>query len=65
MSTDNEICRMDAVTVAARVKDKTLSAIEVTEAVLRRMDKLEPVPCFKILNGTPQTRFTAWRRKEN
>ena len=42
MSADNEICRMDAVTVAARVKDKTLSAVEVAEAVLRRMDKLEP-----------------------
>jgi aspartyl-tRNA(Asn)/glutamyl-tRNA(Gln) amidotransferase subunit A len=42
LSTDNEICRMDAVTVAAKVKAKELSAIEVTEAVLRRMDILEP-----------------------
>ena len=42
MSTDNEICRMDAVTVAAKVKGKELSAVEVTEAVLRRMDALEP-----------------------
>ena len=42
MSTDNEICRMDAVSVAARVKDKTLSAVEVADAVLRRMEKLEP-----------------------
>jgi aspartyl-tRNA(Asn)/glutamyl-tRNA(Gln) amidotransferase subunit A len=42
MSADNEICRMDAGTVAAKVKDKTLSAVEVTEAVLRRMETLEP-----------------------
>ena len=42
MSVDNEICRMDAGTVAAKVKDKTLSAVEVTEAVLRRMETLEP-----------------------
>ena len=28
-STDNEICRMDAVTLAGRVKNKTLSAVEV------------------------------------
>ena len=41
MSTDNEICRMDAVSVAARVKNKTLSAVEVADAVLRRMEKLE------------------------
>ncbi len=41
-STDNAICRMDAVTLAKRIKAKELSAIEVTEAVLRRMDVLEP-----------------------
>ena len=42
MSADNEICRMDAATVAAKVRNKELSATEVTEAVLRRMEKLEP-----------------------
>ena len=42
MSTDNEICRMDAVSLAAKVRSKALSAKEVTEAVLRRMDVLEP-----------------------
>jgi aspartyl-tRNA(Asn)/glutamyl-tRNA(Gln) amidotransferase subunit A len=41
-STDNAICRMDAVTLAKRIKSKELSATEVTEAVLRRMDVLEP-----------------------
>ena len=42
LSTDNEICRMDAVTLARHIRSKELSAIEVTEAVLRRMDVLEP-----------------------
>jgi aspartyl-tRNA(Asn)/glutamyl-tRNA(Gln) amidotransferase subunit A len=39
---DNEICRMDALSLAAKIRTKDLSAIEVTEAVLRRMDVLEP-----------------------
>jgi aspartyl-tRNA(Asn)/glutamyl-tRNA(Gln) amidotransferase subunit A len=43
MSAGNEICRMDAVSLAARVRAKELSASEVTEAALARMDKLEPV----------------------
>ena len=42
MSSDNEIARMDAVAIAAKVKSKELSATEVTEAALRRMDALEP-----------------------
>ncbi|MBL0730607.1 amidase [Piscinibacter sp. HJYY11] len=33
---------MDAVTLAKRIRSKELSATEVTEAVLRRMDVLEP-----------------------
>ncbi|WP_245331739.1 amidase [Bradyrhizobium sp. NAS80.1] len=41
-STDNEICRMEARTIAAKVKSRELSAGEVTEAVLRRMDIVEP-----------------------
>lgn len=41
-SADNEICRMDALTLARQIKDKQLSALEVTDAVLRRMDVLEP-----------------------
>ena len=39
----NEICRMDAVTLAEKIRAKQLSATEVTEAVLGRMDKLNPV----------------------
>jgi aspartyl-tRNA(Asn)/glutamyl-tRNA(Gln) amidotransferase subunit A len=42
MPNANDICRMDAVTIAARVKAKELSPVEVVDAVLSRMDKLEP-----------------------
>jgi aspartyl-tRNA(Asn)/glutamyl-tRNA(Gln) amidotransferase subunit A len=42
MTTDNEICRMDAVTLAAHLKSKDLSPVEVIEAVLSRMERLEP-----------------------
>jgi aspartyl-tRNA(Asn)/glutamyl-tRNA(Gln) amidotransferase subunit A len=41
-SSDNEICRMDAASLARCIKAKELSALEATEAVLRRMDALEP-----------------------
>ena len=43
MANDNEICRMDAVTLAALIRSKKLSAVEVTDAVLARMEKLEPI----------------------
>lgn len=42
MATHNEICRMDAVTLAGHVKAKRLSPVEVVEAVLARMERLEP-----------------------
>jgi aspartyl-tRNA(Asn)/glutamyl-tRNA(Gln) amidotransferase subunit A len=38
----NEICRMDAVTLAEKIRTKQLSPTEVTEAVLERMEKLNP-----------------------
>ncbi len=41
-STDNAIGRMDAVTLARRIRAKEVSALEVTEAILRRMTALEP-----------------------
>jgi aspartyl-tRNA(Asn)/glutamyl-tRNA(Gln) amidotransferase subunit A len=43
MAYGNEICRMDAVTLAALIRSKKLSAVEVTDAVLARMEKLEPI----------------------
>jgi hypothetical protein len=39
-ASSNEICRMDAVTLVQKVRTKQLSASEITEAVLERMDKL-------------------------
>ena len=39
----NEICRMDAVALAEKIRTKQLSPTEVTEAVLARMEKLNPV----------------------
>ncbi len=42
MTADNEIARMDAVTIAKQVRAKELSPVEVVESALRRMEKLEP-----------------------
>ena len=39
---DNDICRTDAVTLADRIRRRELSAVAVTDAVLRRMEVLEP-----------------------
>ena len=38
-----EICGMDAVTLAGHIRAKRLSPVEVIDAVLDRMDKLEPI----------------------
>jgi aspartyl-tRNA(Asn)/glutamyl-tRNA(Gln) amidotransferase subunit A len=38
----NEICGMDAATIATKVKRRDLSAVQVVEAHLARMDALEP-----------------------
>ena len=42
MATGNDICRMDARTLASNIRAKELSPVEVVEAVLARMEKLEP-----------------------
>ncbi len=39
---DNEIARMSAVEIAAKVKTGHLSALEVAKAALRRMEKVDP-----------------------
>jgi aspartyl-tRNA(Asn)/glutamyl-tRNA(Gln) amidotransferase subunit A len=43
MQTANEICRMDAVSLAANIRSRKLSSVEVIDAVHARMDKLEPI----------------------
>ncbi|MEO8628623.1 MAG: amidase, partial [Betaproteobacteria bacterium] len=42
MSSAKEICSMNAVSLAKQIRSKELSAVEVVEAVLGRMEKLEP-----------------------
>ena len=42
MSSANEICAMDAVTISNKVRAKELSPVEVVNAALERMEKLEP-----------------------
>lgn len=39
----NDICRMDAVTLAQKIRSKELSPVEVTDAVLARMEKVNPL----------------------
>jgi aspartyl-tRNA(Asn)/glutamyl-tRNA(Gln) amidotransferase subunit A len=43
MTAAAEICRMDAVTLAANIRARSLSPVEVIEAVLDRIERLEPV----------------------
>jgi aspartyl-tRNA(Asn)/glutamyl-tRNA(Gln) amidotransferase subunit A len=38
----NEICQMSAVELAAHIRDQQLSPLEVVDAVLARMERLEP-----------------------
>lgn len=42
MASVNEICRMDAISLAAEIRAKRLSPVEVVEAALERMEQLEP-----------------------
>ena len=43
MLANNEICRMEAVELARRIRARELSPMEVVDAVLDRMDHLEPI----------------------
>jgi aspartyl-tRNA(Asn)/glutamyl-tRNA(Gln) amidotransferase subunit A len=43
MASLNELCRMDAVTLAQQIRKKGVSPREVINAVLVRMEKLEPI----------------------
>lgn len=37
-----DILQLDAITLAARIRDKSLSPVEVVSASIERMEKLEP-----------------------
>jgi aspartyl-tRNA(Asn)/glutamyl-tRNA(Gln) amidotransferase subunit A len=43
MTDANELCRMDTVTLARRIRAKELSPVKVIEAVLGRLERLDPV----------------------
>src|SRR6266480_3854632 len=43
MTDANEMCRMNTVTLARRIRAKELSPVEVVEAVLGRLERLDPV----------------------
>ena len=43
MAIGNDICRMDAITLASAIRAKELSPVEVIDAVLARMEELEPI----------------------
>ena len=42
MAMKNDICSMDAITLASMVRSKQLSPVEVVDALLHRMSELEP-----------------------
>jgi len=60
----DDICSMDAVTMAAEIRAKRLSPVEATQAILERMDRLEPTlhayctptPELALLTGSSQSR---------
>src|SRR5437667_10527996 len=43
MALPNELCRMDAVTLARQIRKNSVSPREVINAVLARLEKLEPI----------------------
>ena len=43
MANANEICRMDAVELAKQIRAKKLSPVEVVDAALDRIAKLDPI----------------------
>src|SRR2546428_551384 len=59
----NEICRMDAVTLAGHIRAKRLSPVEVVDAVLDRMDKVEPI-LHAFCTPTPDVARETARRLE-
>jgi aspartyl-tRNA(Asn)/glutamyl-tRNA(Gln) amidotransferase subunit A len=42
MAASNQICQMDTTTLARAVAAKELSPVEAVEAVLERLDRLDP-----------------------
>lgn len=59
----NELCTMDAVTMAAEIRARRLSPVEVTQAVLERMERLEPT-LHAYCTPTPELAMETARRVE-
>ncbi len=59
----DELCTMDAVTMAAEIRARRLSPVEVTQAVLERMDRLEPT-LHAYCTPTPELAMETARRVE-
>ena len=52
MSAGDEICRMDATALVRSVSARELSPVEVVDAVLNRLDRLDPAPAH-VHHGHP------------
>ena len=63
MPGNNEICKMEAVELARRVRARELSPVEVVDAVLDRMDRLEPT-LHAFCTPTPELAREEARRLE-
>src|SRR5277367_2589248 len=59
----DEICAMDANAIAAAIRERRLGPVEVVEAVLERMDQLEP-SLRAFCTPTPDLARAAARRVE-
>lgn len=60
---NDDICTMDAVTLASEIRAKRLSPVEVTEAVLRRMDRVDPT-LHAFCTPTPELALETAKRVE-
>ena len=63
MPTMDEICRLDAVALARMIRAKEVSPVEVVDAVLARMDRLEPT-LHAFCTPTPEAARAEARRVE-
>lgn len=59
MATENAICKMDAVALSTCISAKSQTPVEVVEAVLTCMDKLEQTVTQRVKQDIPLNFF--WR----
>ena len=63
MPSNDDVCRMEAFELAGRVRAKELSPVEVVDAILDRMEKLEPT-LHAFCTPTTEMARDAARRQE-